>query len=185
MDVNGTHLHLRLGQRDWANVIESASASPDRVLRWQTDQAPTSASFRPVYWDEDWRSVSLTRRVPRFRPTRGTRLLTADDRRGVCADAYGNVYWIGDDRARIRVQPGGLSAAGDYWTVTDLTASCSAERVGIFQPAETAAPIALPELRGLAVTTAHYLIVGTLRPAGLLLFDLHGSGAPCCPCPRP
>ena len=64
-------------------------------------------------------------------------------------------------------------ASSQFWPVAECQ---PAPKAGEFAPAtpQASAPMALA---GLAVTEDHYLLVGTLQPAGLLVFDLFGGGA--------
>jgi phage tail-like protein len=187
MDVNGTRLHVVLGQRDFAPLVAASRAPEDRVQRWLTDTGVAAAevpevraTFRPLAWDDAWGGIGLVHQLPRLRPPGGQPLLHPEDRRGAGADAFGNVFWVAGDRTRIRVRPAGLDVAGDYWATAAVDAASPPSGAGIFRP-ETApdAPAPLPLLSGLAVTTAHYLVAGTLAPAGLLIFDLHSAGEPC------
>jgi phage tail-like protein len=179
MDVNGTRFHLLLGEADWGPVARGSRVPPSYAVDWAADDSVRSAVVTtPLEWYPDFGGVALTRLLPRIPPPAGTLPLAADARRGACADAYGNLFWIDDDEKRIRVKPAALDAAGEFWNPAALEPAADTPRGELFRPASAAAPIEVPRLRGLAVTTGHYLIAGTLAPGGLLVFDLHASGEP-------
>ena len=178
MDVNGTHFHLLLGRRDWQPVIEASAGGAGDVGRWldaagvaPADREAAAAALLPLEWDEALGAVALVRRLPLLRPAAGTRPLAAGDRRGACADAFGNLFWIDGDRVRIRVLPAGLDAASEWWR-TDALGPRRVPARGPFHPAGP--PPAPPGLllRGLAVNAAHLLVAGTLGPGGLVVQDL-------------
>ena len=163
MDANGTRFSLRYGAADWAEPLA----------------APGS---RDVAFDARDGAVALAE-VARLIPVPDSAAaLTAADRRGADRDRFGSWYWIDADRRRIRIARGAAPAA-DFWSVDQLDApACppeAADTDDLFAPAlpPTQAHGDL-RLSGLCVTPGDYLAVGTLRPAGLLVFDLHGSGPP-------
>ncbi|MCK7496564.1 MAG: hypothetical protein MZW92_40860 [Comamonadaceae bacterium] len=157
MDVNRTRFHLLTGPDDWEPRLDAAAALG-------------------LWWDREQASLSLLPRVLRFAPRASEALLTPAQRRGAACDAYGNIYWIDAAARRVRLLPAATTVAGDYWGVADLQ-STRAPTAGAFAPV-AAEPVSPPQLRGLVVTREHYLVVGTLDPGGLLVFDLHGGGPP-------
>jgi phage tail-like protein len=96
-----------------------------------------------------------------------------ESRRGAAADQYGNWYWIDDAERRIFWQPSGSRRPAVYWQEPSRPALLP----GAFGPvsSESAPPATL---RGLTVTTGHYLIVGNASRPGLFRFDLHAGGEP-------
>jgi phage tail-like protein len=177
MDVNGTRYHLITGSRDWLPALAATTTpAPERLV-----------------WDPRRRAVTLRHELFLF-PARGSEaVLTPADRRGAACDRFGHLYWIGPERDEIRYRPADAAAAATFWRVAELggeaTAPChpfpgcapaaAGPRCGEFgplPPAPAAAPP--PVLSGLAVTDRHFLVVGTLAPGGLLVFDLHGGGPP-------
>lgn len=179
MDVNGTRYHLLLGQADWEPVCRSSRVprivAPELAA---AQSARAAADGAQVEWDAHFGGITLTRLLPRIAPPADARPLTAEMHRGACADAYGNLFWIDDDQRRIRIKAAAMNTAGDFWNPQALPLQVSDAPAGLFQPAAPALPTITPRLRGLAVTAGHYLVVGTLAPGGLLVFDLHGSGEP-------
>lgn len=159
MDSNGTRHHLLLGPGDWAGPLATSGAD--------------------LVFDAARDAVTLAPRA-RVRPPRpGGALFGAGDARGADADGYGSVYWIAADRRRIRVARIGGGAAADYWSADALDAAPCAPEAGPFRPTAPApAAHAGLSLSGLAVTDRHFLVVGTLAPGGLLVFDLHAYGPP-------
>ncbi|MCB8983617.1 MAG: hypothetical protein H6659_07320 [Ardenticatenaceae bacterium] len=157
MDVNGTRFHLIQGQADWAECQEAGKAA------WEN-----------AYWSGETGSVMLSPLLSLF--PRGARdvPLTPAVRRGAAADKFGNWYWISQDQQQIYWLPSGKGKAEVYWS---QTAVATAPAPGAFAPAQPPAP-AIDTLSGLAVTTHHYLVVGSLTRRGLYLFDLHAGGAP-------
>jgi phage tail-like protein len=103
---------------------------------------------------------------------------TLSKRRGAGRDRYGNWYWIGETEREIRVQSSGSGATSHFWSVGDGASCEPSTGFGEFQPREPETPPPPLQLRGLAVTEDHYLVVGVVDPAGLLIFDLHAGGAP-------
>ena len=164
MDVNGTHLHLLLGARDWLERLEESTLPPEEGLAW------------------DPRGGRLTLRRELFRfPARGAEVpLTPEDRRGAGRDFFGHAYWIDSERAAVLYRPAGSRQTGRFWAVSDLADRLHDPRPDgdDFKNVATPPLPALPTLSGLAVTERHFLVVGTLEPGGLLVFDLHGSGPP-------
>lgn len=175
MDANGTRYHLLLGRADWGNcsvggarLVDVWSASPpadlDAQLRWQTAQNELTLQAQLFTFDRSQKDVA-----PDF-----------GRRRGAAHDRYDNWFWIDEDARRVRVNSEGTGKTTDFWP--DPAAACQSKRTdkraGSFNPRSTPTPTAPLSLSGLAITKDHYLVVGTLDPAGLLIFDLHAGGAP-------
>ena len=156
MDVNGTRFHLLSGRSDWASHLGASE----------------------VAWDEQRGSVTLAPRLIRL-PERGGQTLDLEQRRGAAGDRYGNFYWIDTDRQSLRFRPPGAADSKVWWSVEDLNRKLEPVVAGGgFQPVAADETGELPTLRGLAVTDQHYLVVGTVAPAGLLVFDLHAGTPP-------
>ncbi|HEV8551409.1 MAG TPA: phage tail protein [Polyangiaceae bacterium] len=167
MDANGTRFHLLLGAGDWGRTTDCSAS----LLAPGDDPGSVGVAL-------DARSQERTlKALPfRFLASPNDRAPTIDDRRGAARDRFGNWYFIDDDRTRIRVKSAGTRKLSDFWPLP--AAPPAPAKSGAFAPLGT--PPAPPpgKLAGLAITTHHYLIVGTLAPAGFLVFDLHAGGPP-------
>lgn len=164
MDVNGTRFHLLLGSRDWLPRLAAASSAGD--------EHPS--------WDEKTQQVTLRRELFRFPPRATERPFAPADRRGAARDRFGHFYWIGPDRRSVRYRPRFDFASRVFWSVEQLVVETEqpGHSPGAFVTCAPPPLPALPTLSGLAVTDRHFLVVGTLEPSGLLIFDLHGGGPP-------
>jgi len=157
VDVNGTRFHLVLGHGDWIGTPPPVSSPVD------------------VEWDGD--AVRLRKLLPSFPGHHAAAPLTVDGRRGADRDRFGNWYWISDDRHEVRVSRMRRRPSTRFWSAADAARGCIDAPAGVFAPVDAPSPDPL-QLAGLAVTTDHYLVVGRVQPAGLLIFDLRGGGAP-------
>jgi phage tail-like protein len=165
MNANGSNFHLVLTQQDWQSWACDGRSLADV---WQA----SPPSLPGVEWRCD--ELQLRAEIFAFPAGKSDNPPQLAQRRGVGADRYGNVYWVGDDGLSVWVQSCGDGVSSQFWPVAD---TAPAPKAGEFAPAapQTAQPLALA---GLAVTEDHYLLVGTQQPAGLLVFDLFGGGAP-------
>ncbi len=153
----GQPYSMLLGARDWQPLLDGGGED--------------------VVWDMERQQLTLAPELIRFPRRETEKILNRDDRRGAAADAFGHIYWIADDGRSVRYRPAGSSGSAELWSVADFDDDCAAQRSGLFQPKENRVS-AVPQLRGLTVTSRSYLVVGTLQPGGLLIFDLHNSGPP-------
>ncbi len=158
MDINGTRFHLLTGADDWEPLLM---------------QTPEVA----LWWDTEAGGVALLPEILRYGVNPAEQPLSRERRRGADCDRFGNFFWLDEHATRIRILPAGTTEAGDWWRLADWESGCTAAETGDFQPLAVREP-SPPRLRGLAVTREHYLVVGTLDPGGLLIFDLHGGGPP-------
>lgn len=174
MDANGTRFHLLLGRDDWAQC--SVGGTKLREL-WETHSPPRKESSALAFNDE--RAVlSLGTRLFKFIAAPKDTRPDLSNRRGAGRDRYGNWYWIDETGLKIRVRSSGSRQVSDFWSPAIGSRCAKQTRLGDFQPVEPAPqPASLP-LSGLAVTEDHYLVIGVLQPAGLLIFDLHTGGEP-------
>ncbi|MEO8380055.1 MAG: phage tail protein [Acidobacteriota bacterium] len=171
MDVNGTRFHLLLGRSDWGSRCSNAGGTTRLEEIFDASKNGGDADFS---WDERRDELTLGSRVFQFTPSSGNHSVDLSGRRGAAADAYGNVYWIDDSGTSLLVHSAGTRVTSHFWSSLD---GCPVKPSGAFAPLAPATPQAI-SLSGLAVTTLHYLVVGTLDPAGLLVFDLHRGGEP-------
>ncbi len=171
MDSNGTRFHMLLGKDDWGACLI------DRSTRLADDWAgaPSDEVLRTRGWDSRRSELTLPAQVFRFTAAPRDAAPRLSNRRGAGADRYGNWYWIDDREQSIMVKSVGSGAITPFWSTGDGV-QCDTSG-GDFEPCEPDQPPPLL-LRGLAVTAEHYLVVGVVRPAGLLLFDLHAGDAP-------
>jgi phage tail-like protein len=176
MDVNGTKYHLVYGPDDWARCL----VEQDGVLEPLASVWNTSTDRRldqGLEWVEHDKVLRLARKAPLFRQSRRTAALPIAARRGAGRDQYGNWYWIDERERALRWLPRNARVPGLFWDPALDPVRCPPADVAAFRPCWPSGPPGR-SLRGLAVTSHHYLVVGSPAEHGLLAFDLHGGGPP-------
>lgn len=159
MDINGTQFHLRTGEDDWEPLM-------------------TERQVDGLWWDRERQSLGLLPQIMQFGQRSSETPLKPADRRGAARDLYGNIYWIDNNRKQIQVLPAGIEQVGTYWSTMDLNNECHEQDESDLFRCEMKTVDVDPVLSGLTITCQHYLVVGTLAPSGLLVFDLHAGGTP-------
>lgn len=151
MDANGTRFCLLLGESDWR-----------------------SCELGGLDWDKEHAELTLHARLDKFPLPPADAPPSIDDRRGVAADRFGNIYWIDATRTKVLARSSGSGTVSEFWPGEH--GSVPVEH-GDF--ASDAPPPPAPQrFAGVAVTDDHYLAVGMTEPAGLLVFDLVAGGSP-------
>ncbi|HEX7028499.1 MAG TPA: phage tail protein, partial [Gammaproteobacteria bacterium] len=172
MDINNTKFHLLNGRDDWESQI-------------------VRQELRDLWWDHQQSYVTLLPKVLQY-PSAGGEILQAADRRGAARDRYGNFFWIADIEGegdapgttktiasqQIRILPACEQGSGTFWSLADLAGTPATGGESDFSPLPHVSVAAIASLRGLAITRENYMVVGTLNPGGLLIFDLHAGGPP-------
>ena len=175
MDANGSRFHLLLGRDDWARC--SVAGTPLGEV-WQA--SPPKSGAGKLSWKDERHELILEQRLLRYVAAPKDTFPAIENRRGAAGDRYGNWYWIDESEKRIRVLSSGSGQTSDFWPLAQANQCCDGQpkRHGDFQPQafpDNSAPL---QLSGLAVTEDHFLVVGVLAPASLLIFDLHTGGEP-------
>src|SRR5215218_2349131 len=179
MDANGTRFHLFFGRADWARwsgVIRKASDQEEQHLlgdAWESEELQHAIGLS---WNDERGELTLDPRLFNFAPNGSAP--SVENRRGAARDRFGNWYWIDETSLRIRVLSAGSRTTTDFWQLPQQCACPAGSSSGSFQSLKDPAPAPSVELSGLAVTENHYLVAGTIRPAGLLIFDLYSGGEP-------
>lgn len=174
MDANGSRFHLLLGRDDWAECTVDGAKLRDI---WGV-QSPPSAGAGKLSWNRARQELTLEQRLLRFVAAPRDTFPSISNRRGAAGDAYGNFYWIDEAERRVQVLSSGSGLTTDFWPLPEAgKCKTPGPKRGDFQPLAPATPKTL-QLRGLAVTEDHYLVVGVVEPASLLIFDLHTGGEP-------
>jgi phage tail-like protein len=172
MDVNGTRFKLMLDRPNFAASTDDDGHTYSRL--W----AGRVHGVEPLLaWDEDRYELKLRSDVFEFPAGVLDRPPRLVDRRGAGADVYGNWYWIGPDARTVLVESAGDGTTAQFWPGHGECAPPPA-RLGTFGPAAPATPVPAQQFRGAAVTDDHFLVIGSLDPPGLLVFDLLGGGPP-------
>lgn len=177
-DANGSRFQLLLGAADWGRCSIAGDDGAPHALADAWANALTRSRL-PLAFESD--ALTLARRVPRFRAAQSEAPPDPVVRLGAAADAFGNVYWIADRGQRINVLSTGTRRTSLFASAT-AAPETKPGTPGDFAP--LAAPSGAParHLRGLAVTTERFLVVGLLpqagAPAGLRAFDLVAGGPP-------
>ena len=175
MDVNGTRFHLLLGRPDWAACLDAPKDAHALALSWQSSP-PREAKVR---WDAERQELTFAKRLFDFVASKNDRAPELKDRRGAARDRFGNWYWIAESGGELLVNSEGTSRTSHFWSARDdETPRATPESAGEFQAFGVEPPRPAARFGGLAVTEEHFLVVGVVEPAGLLLFDLHAGGPP-------
>ncbi|HQU84101.1 MAG TPA: hypothetical protein PKY59_13285, partial [Pyrinomonadaceae bacterium] len=168
MDVNGTKFHLLLNRYDWARCFVGGTDETLGEIWQQVDDGETPENLQ-FDWNFEKNSVTLKKRIFQFKASPKDTFPDLKNRRGAARDRYGNWYWIDETGTKIRVFSTGTNRASDFYPNEKTT--CETENFGDFKPLETKTE--KPKtFRGITVTIDHYLIVGSLEPQGILIFDL-------------
>ncbi|MBI1762141.1 MAG: hypothetical protein HYR56_11980 [Acidobacteria bacterium] len=184
MDANGTKFKLLLGRADWARCTDVHGSGHElgNFRAWQLEgvasSAPIIESDPPCDWDEARAELTLRQQLFEFRQAGQANPVALPTRRGAARDRYGNWYWIAESGQELLVNSAGTHNTTHFWAACDGVQCEPASEFGAFQT-RGAAPAPVPgQLRGLTITVDHFLLVGTLEPGGLLVFDLHAGGPP-------
>src|SRR5436190_6256434 len=175
MDVNGTRFHLFLSRDDWARCSLEFTADQFRSLGSIWDGSPPQ-SGAGLIWNDEQAELTLEPRLFNFEPNDTAPSL--ENRRGAGRDVFGNWFWIDETKTKIRVLSTGSGATTDFWPLPESCACPQHGPLGSFQSVDEAKPGVSLQFSGLAVTEDHYLVVGTIEPKGLLIFDLHDPSDP-------
>ncbi|HED35521.1 MAG TPA: hypothetical protein ENJ08_15095, partial [Gammaproteobacteria bacterium] len=170
MDINSTYFHMLNGE-DWVRELDVRQIND---LWWDSDRA--SLSLLPQILKFSRNNDSLNNN--KLQDSKSVTKLS--DRRGAARDRYNNSYWISEDKRSIYIMPASGEEPAIYWYLDKLTDTeiNKKDPANDFHPLITFPDVSEVRLSGLTVSTHHYLVVGTLRPGGLLIFDLHGGGMP-------
>lgn len=173
-DANGSRFELLLGEDDWGRCTFGDGEHAGRTLAqvWSDNRADEDLVFEPVQ-----QNLMLAPRIARFRAPRGDVPADPERRLGAASDAFGNVYWVAEGGTRIDVLNGGARTPSVHSTAAEPEAPAPR---GDFAPLAPRAPAPAASLRGLAITSEHYLVAG-VRPragtnGGLRVFDLLAGG---------
>jgi len=170
MDANGSRFHLLLGRADFGRCLDADGHA--LAERWDAGAGAAAA----LAWDDARAELSLRARLFQFPAGLRDVAPTRDDRRGAARDRYGNFYWIDETRRGLKVRSSGSRTSSDFWPIAPPPFEPARE--GAFGPIQPTVPPVAATLGGLAVTAHHYLVAGTVEPAGLLVFDLYAGGPP-------
>jgi phage tail-like protein len=178
MDVNGSRFALLLGCADWSSCTDENGGSLGLVC---DVGSPPEAAFSPpeesvVSWDPSRHELTLKPIPYQFTAGATDRPPEDTDRRGAGRDSFGSWYWIDPSVRSVLVQSSGTGVTSTYWPGS--RESGSDRRLGAF--GDVAPPPAgpSPQLLGAAVTEDNFLVVGTVDPRGLLVFDLQTGDPP-------
>lgn len=163
MDVNGTRFHLQYGEETWRTLINNNKAA---TLEVQDCNGALILKKKLFRFPKKPKDLPPREKAPELK-----------DRRGAARDRYGNWYWIAEDEQEIRFLSPCNRQFQHFWSSKDNVKVPEQSGRDFFPDLQPTEPKDL-KLRGLAVTKHHYLVVGTLDPAGLLIFDLHAGGSP-------
>lgn len=190
MDVQGSQYHLLNGVGDFGRCHDTTPVvgSGLSLAELWADAAAGLPGEPTTEWEYDatLRVLRLRRETPLFQRVRRRAPLVPESRRGSGVDGYGNWFWIEADERGIYTQAQGTRTGARWWSVDDLTDRCSCPAGGsdAFTCTCPDEPVEMT-LRGLCVTTHHYLLAGyrswrgtTLAEAGLLVFDIQAGGTP-------
>ncbi len=174
MDVNGTKFHLLLGFDDWSRCSSADGKSLREI--WQNEIEGETDTEQTFDWNNEKNAITLHRNLFQFETLPKDRPPDLNVRRGAARDRYGNWFWIDETGTKIKVLSIGSKTVSDFYPATENISEN--ENAGDFQPLETGANNSSARFRGIAVTIDHFLIVGSVEPAGLLIFDLFSTGEP-------
>jgi phage tail-like protein len=175
MDANGTRFHLFFGRDDWAKCSAVTVKGKEHTLSnaWKLAALQHAVGLS---WNDERGELTLDPRMFNFAPNGSAP--SVENRRGAARDRFGNWFWIDETSLKIRVLSAGSHTTTEFWRLPDKCACCEESSSGTFTPLNEAAPSPPIKLSGMAVTENHYLVVGTIEPAGLLIFDLYTGGEP-------
>jgi phage tail-like protein len=173
MDVNGTRFHLLLGEDDWGNCLVDQTP-----LKTVWGLSPPDENSTGVHWNKNGDELTLQSQQFLFSSAPKDIPPSLNKRRGAGRDRYGNWYWVSESGHELLVNSSGSKTTTHFWSNDDVVAQGSSGHVGGFGPKQEDALPQQFQFSGMAVTEDHYLVVGVLQPAGLLIFDLHAGGWP-------
>ncbi|MET0752920.1 MAG: phage tail protein, partial [Pyrinomonadaceae bacterium] len=175
MDVNNTKFHLLLTRADWGRCKLAQSGELLGKI-WQSESEGETIPDQQFDWNEETGEITLQPRLFKFTASPKDEKPNLVNRRGAARDRYGNWYWIDETGLKIKVLSAGSKTVSDYYPVA--AGNCAQETQRDFQPVAQSAPQTPSTLQGLAITIDNYMVVGTLEPKGLLIFDLFSVGEP-------